>query len=182
MVLGNHEFYGSTFGKVKDECKKIISSYKNVSILDRSSVMIDGQRFIGSTLWFEKTLIGDRNKGFMNDFHSIRNFENWVYEENFKDSTFLEREINENDIVVTHHLPSHQSVHSKFKGSALNSFFVYDMEDLILKKQPKLWIHGHTHESCYYNIKKTTVICNPFGYADYELNHGFKDNLIFNIV
>lgn len=177
-VLGNHEFYDSTFEKVKEECRNIVSSYKNVSILNRSSVVIDGQRFIGSTLWFEKTPIGDKNRGFMNDFHSIKNLERWVYEENFKDSTFLTREVNEHDIVVTHHLPSHKSVHSKFKGNSLNSFFVYDMENLILEKQPKIWIHGHTHESCYYNIKNTTVICNPFGYAGYELNRKFKDSII----
>ena len=30
--------------------------------------------------------------------------------------------------------------------------------------QPKLWIHGHTHDRCDYAIGNTRVVANPLGY------------------
>jgi hypothetical protein len=48
------------------------------------------------------------------------------------------------------------------------------MEDFILQHQPRLWIHGHTHESFDYKIGKTRVVCNPRGYAAIEENKGFR--------
>jgi Icc-related predicted phosphoesterase len=43
-----------------------------------------------------------------------------------------------------------------------------------LEHQPRLWIHGHTHESFDYEIGKTRVVCNPRGYASIEENKGFR--------
>jgi len=48
------------------------------------------------------------------------------------------------------------------------------MDDFILEHQPRLWIHGHTHESFDYKIGKTRVVCNPRGYASTEKNKGFR--------
>ena len=48
------------------------------------------------------------------------------------------------------------------------------MNDFILEHQPRLWIHGHTHESFDYEIGKTRVVCNPRGYASTEENKEFR--------
>jgi hypothetical protein len=40
------------------------------------------------------------------------------------------------------------------------------------------WCPG---DSVHYAIGRTTVLCNPFGYAGYELNAGFSDNLIVDV-
>lgn len=96
----------------------------------------------------------------------IPDFKLWVYEECKKAISFLEKNIKERDIVITHHLPSHRSVHPKWKGSLLNNFFVCNLENLILRKKPAYWIHGHTHEEFFYKIGNTTVICNPLGYRN----------------
>jgi Icc-related predicted phosphoesterase len=48
---------------------------------------------------------------------------------------------------------------------SLNRFFVNDMSDRINAKKPKLWVHGHTHDSCDYIAgERTRVVCNPKGY------------------
>ena len=38
------------------------------------------------------------------------------------------------------------------------------MEPLIIEMQPRLWVHGHTHEIFDYYIGTTRVLCNPRGY------------------
>jgi len=32
--------------------------------------------------------------------------------------------------------------------------------------QPKLWIHGHSHDRCDYTLGKTRVVANPLGYPN----------------
>jgi hypothetical protein len=73
------------------------------------------------------------------------------------------------DVVVTHHLPSYQSVPDCFRGDQLNRFYVCNQERLIVEKQPQLWLHGHTHTPCDYLVDETRIVCNPLGYP-YEAN------------
>lgn len=48
-ILGNHEFYGYSLKEVRDFWKSV--QLENFYFLDNSSVVIDGIRFIGTTLW-----------------------------------------------------------------------------------------------------------------------------------
>lgn len=72
-------------------------------------------------------------------------------------------------IVVTHHLPSYQSIHEKWKGSKMNPGYASELSEFI-EQNPniKTWIHGHTHESCSYSIGNTQVVCHPRGYQGHE--------------
>lgn len=180
FVLGNHEYYGSS----QKEVFKIIYRCKNKSgdqlhWLNSNSTVIQGQRFIGTSLWFPKSLNG--NEYMLNDFIQIQGFTDWVYDDHARAIVFLKKEIKATDVVVTHHLPSQQSVSPRFKGSSINHFFVFDLEPLIVKRQPKLWIHGHTHDSKDYMIGGTRIACNPFGYARMEENRDFNSGLIVEI-
>jgi Icc-related predicted phosphoesterase len=101
----------------------------------------------------------------LDDFSKIKDYESWVYSENWKAIDFLAENLGSGDVVVTHHLPSRKSVHPKYERSPLNSFFLCDVEPLIADRQPALWIHGHTHSSSDYQIGATRVVCNPAGYG-----------------
>jgi Icc-related predicted phosphoesterase len=46
----------------------------------------------------------------------------------------------------------------------MNAFFVCDMTAHISERQPKLWIHGHSHDRCDYLLGTTRVVANPLGY------------------
>jgi hypothetical protein len=74
----------------------------------------------------------------------------------------------EADVIVSHHTPSLQSVHKRFRHSDCNSSFSNNMDEEILKmkKPPKMWIHGHTHDRFDYMIGETRVICHPRGYKN----------------
>jgi Icc-related predicted phosphoesterase len=73
-------------------------------------------------------------------------------------------------VVVTHHTPSHKSIHPAYGYDTLmNGGYHNDLDQLILDNPNiKLWIHGHTHNSFDYNIGSTRVVCNPRGYHKYE--------------
>jgi len=53
-----------------------------------------------------------------------------------------------------------------FARSAMNAFFVCDMAPHVRDGQPKLWIHGHSHDRCDYLLGKTRVVANPLGYPN----------------
>lgn len=67
-------------------------------------------------------------------------------------------------VVVTHHGPHPNSVHWRWKGSALNPAFSSDLTGLFWLGKPALWVHGHTHDSFDYRVGDTRVVCNPKGY------------------
>lgn len=180
-VTGNHEYYAhSSFGSVVAKRRAAVAELPNLAVLDRGQIIINGQRFLGVPMWFPRPPGGVATWG-MNDFQVIDDFENWVYVENKRAVEWLWRAVKRDDVVITHHLPSYKSVHPKYKNSPLNAFFVCDVERLILEKKPRLWIHGHTHESCDYFIGETRVVCNPFGYARIEENQSFDFGKIIEV-
>lgn len=178
FVAGNHEYYGSSPEELYEIRQRAAEELKNVHWLERSSVEIDGVRFVGATLWFDD--LGGR-KNYISDFRMIKNFEPWVYEEFRVSRDFLKSEVRAEDVVVTHYLPSYKSVAPQFKGSSLNCFFVSNVEDIISAQQPRLWLHGHTHASCDYKIDETRVVCNPFGYVGQETNQEFDERKILEV-
>lgn len=172
-VTGNHEFYGSDRQWVTSAIRTAVREHSNLHWLDHEAVTIAGQRFLGTPLWFRKPF-PNAPKWAMNDFSMIRSFEAWVYEENRKALAFLEAELCEGDVVVTHYLPTDRSVAPQFRGSALNPFFLCEVGPLIEKRGPQAWVHGHTHCSCRYRKGQTEIICNPFGYAGHDLNAEYR--------
>ncbi len=46
----------------------------------------------------------------------------------------------------------------------LSPAFNSDLEPLILRHQPELWVHGHTHWSVDYAVGRTRVYSNQRGY------------------
>ena len=163
-VTGNHEHYGTHIDKIREIRNDVLDSFSNVHWLDDSSCKISGQRFIGCTLWFPYDPMNQLYEKNMNDFYSIHEFRSWVYKENEASVKYLNENTTENDIVVTHHLPSYKCVHEKYKYSELNRFFVCDIESTIEERSPKYYLFGHTHECLDFQINKTRVISNPLGY------------------
>lgn len=179
-VAGNHEFYGRSVLETLHVLGEARAEFKNFHWIENDVAIIDGVTFVGATLWFGIPS-NDRFKDGMNDFGAIRDFEPWVYGRNETSRRFLQGEISSKDVVVTHHLPSPMSVSRRFQSSPLNEFFVSDLTQMILDRQPQLWIHGHTHDSCDYRIGKTRVVCNPYGYAGHDVNARFDPGLTIEV-
>jgi hypothetical protein len=180
-VHGNHEFYGSGRARVLAATAEAAKRNRNLVWLDCAHVELDGRRFLGAPLWFRDDARARPLQHEMSDFMEIRRFQSWVYVENERAITFLEDNVGPEDIVITHHLPSQRCVGDRYVGHPLNPFFVCDMEPLIEERRPKIWLHGHTHESVRTRVGATQIVCNPFGYVGHELNSRFVDRLILDV-
>jgi Icc-related predicted phosphoesterase len=180
-VLGNHCCYGAYIAQAARQARWLAEELGNVDFLDASFVTIDGVRFVGATLWFPEEYDNALYERHMTDFRVIRDFRRDVYKQARCESAWLNVAVEPGCVVVTHHLPSRRSVAPRWKSSELNRFFVHDHEQLIQEEQPRLWIHGHTHDSIRYSIGKTQVIANPYGYAGHEVNPGFDGRMVVDI-
>jgi predicted phosphodiesterase len=178
-VPGNHEFYGqSRRPSVLAKIRRAVGAHPNLHWLQRQTFEHMGVRLVGCSLWFSKS---DADRGPMNDFRCIPDFEQWVYAESDADAEFLLREVRPGDVVVTHYLPCAEVVAPRWCGSPLNAFFMREMRSVILGKQPALWLFGHTHDSVRTQVADTHLACNPFGYALREENPDFDPNLTLEI-
>lgn len=164
-VLGNHEYYGSHPSVVLTKMHTIENSISNLHWLRIDNPFVkDSKRIIGDTLWFADNGENERYTQGMMDFHTIRDFTPWVYEQNTAQVEWLWDNCKSTDIVVTHHLPTFHCVNPRYHRHAMNRFFVCELDELMLEKKPKIWICGHTHLYYRGEIYYTDVIVNPLGY------------------
>lgn len=180
-ILGNHEYWGSSPEKVIEGRRDFASKTSNYHFLNNDVLEIGKHRFLGTTLWFEKSPISLTLKNSWPDFRKIDTFTHWIFDENQRATNFLHKEMKENDIVVTHHLPSEKCVAPEYEGDRTNCFYFSPMDTLIQERNPRLWCFGHTHNSIHKQIGKTTMLCNPYGYKDYEENHKFNPSMMVEL-
>lgn len=194
-VPGNHEFYDGSLTGAAGQLKALCRGGP-VRVLDDDEVVIDGVRFLGSTLWTDFLLFGEQGRvaaveqamRYMRDFSLIRiddvsgqlftpqhaaglfrRHAQWLAEK-------LARPHAGPTVVITHHAPSRKSIHPRFEGSIINACFVSDADHLAGADKVQLWIHGHTHDSFDYDLNGTRVVCNPRGYA----RNGVNENARFD--
>lgn len=202
-VAGNHEFYGGSIVGASDELRRLCAG-TNIHVLDNDQVIIEGVRFLGTTLWTDfmlwtdgeqRTLAMLEAQRFMRDFSVIHVDETvprlFTPDDAAAlcraDAQWLESRLAESHagptVVVTHHAPSRQSIHSRFAGSLLNGCFVSDLQHLVDGQRVQLWVHGHTHDSFDYMLHGTRVVCNPRGYAKDGVNENplFDSNFVVQI-
>lgn len=192
-VLGNHEFYNNNVDLLIEEWRKISNEIDNFYFLEGESVLIEDIEFFGSCLW---TSLGTRNKQenvdfFLkqrikrsDDFFSIKNWsvdkmKNYHYDSILKLKNLISKSKSNNKVVLTHYLPSYQSIHPNFIHNENNCFWASELIDFIYNSDIDYWFHGHTHNSCDYFIDtlkgKCNVFCNPYGYHEYnQINPDFS--------
>ena len=195
-VIGNHEYYRAKFPGLINQLKQEAEDSR-ITVLENDNIEIDGFRIFGCTLWTDMDLFGNHQLAsiaaseVMNDYRLIglsqtyrkfspKDSRAWHFRSIRKLEEFFKEGIPERSIVVTHHAPSARSIHDKFRNDAVTPAFASNMDDIIKKHQPLLWIHGHTHESFNYKIGKTRIICNPRGYTPQD-NPGFRPDFTVEI-
>jgi predicted phosphodiesterase len=147
--FGNHDFYHSSFPKPKE------------------NQVISGD-VAACTLWTKM----ETHKDFFNyqryliDSSYISDLSYPTYTEAHEsDVEFLLTA--DPEIVMTHHSPTLKSISPKYKDSnVVHKFFHSDLDWLVKEINPKVWIHGHTHERLDYMIDTTRIICHPRGYPN----------------
>lgn len=61
-------------------------------------------------------------------------------------------------IVLTHYAPSLQSLPPHRRGDPAAAGAVNDLDALITRTQPALWVHGHTHHDADYRIGESRIV------------------------
>lgn len=168
-ILGNHEYYGSSYEEAQGWFRSLEERHSNLFCLENQTLSLGtgGPVVAGTTLWFRDTPMNPLYEGRMRDFQQIQGFRSWVYEKNQEAVDFLEN-VNwpgrKADLVITHHLPSYKSVSPRYAEDPTNLYFLCDVSEIMLDTKPKVWVHGHTHTPCDYQLGDTRVICNARGY------------------
>lgn len=185
VVAGNHEFYGSSIEIVFAELRAAAGNMPNVRFLELEETFIDiGDvvvRFLGAVLWTDFELRGADKRdvdmtyaaGAINDFRFIkyrgrtmtpqdtvefhRDARAWLEEK-------LEQRHDGPTVVTTHHSPSGLSEQPRYAGGLLTAAFHSNLNSVIERFQPDLWVHGHSHHSVDYQIGRTRVFSNQRGY------------------
>ena len=191
-VMGNHEFYGHDFIEGLPRYRKAVESQSGAYFLEIRSVAIGGVRFLGCTLWSD-FFGGMQGKGAERDINDFRFITlegsplRWtdVAYRHRESLAWLRKELETPfpgpTVVITHYAPSALSNPPRFAGSPISGAFYSNLDDLIAETQPSLWIHGHMHDSSDYAIGATRVVCNPFGYAEIEVNAKWDPTAIIEV-
>jgi len=171
-VPGNHEYWGAPgYRTIKDAIDQAVARCPNIHWLFDSVAEIDGVRFLGNTMWFRGDGLAQMYENQWADFSRINRGRQWLYKANLNTRRFLEKELRKGDVIVTHHMPCDLSVNPRFRigpNTWQNMFFVCDISELILAREPALALHGHTHDFNDYTIGSTRIVSNPYGYQGYE--------------
>jgi predicted phosphodiesterase len=189
-VSGNHEFYGGQMQQVSAALRAAAQSL-DINVLDTGELVLDGTRFLGTTLWTDFALYGtgarllrsmNDARAAISDFRMIRHGPAELFrpeiarEMHLAQVKWLEGKLAEPfdgpTVVVTHFVPHRRSIHPKYEGDEFNPAFASDLAHLVAPPVT-LWIHGHTHESFDYAVNGTRVVCNPRGYLPIEPNPAF---------
>lgn len=186
IITGNHEYYqtgrfvkGSlrkfetkhplTMQEVDAAARKVASEFSNVHFLQRESIVLDGVRFLGCTLWSRPQL---ELASTINDFTYIPEFEKNpklfedLHEADVKwlsETLPLKSDEYNKTVVITHHLPSFKLVSEGYQNNPKNVFYASDLEHLMAGAD--VWLAGHTHVGTQLEIASCRCYVNPLGYA-----------------
>ena len=215
-LIGNHELYHNDLNDITYVQLPLWTAHVNelaeqkgykfkLYSLQNQTVKIDNVNFIGGTLFtdFNKDSEFVKRLGpkLLNDFHYIKNGDRKVsaddlLAEHKRTKKYITDQLKllkgEKNVVITHHLPSYESVDFQYRvkpedeifahsaeKKAMNHFFYSDLDSLV--KKADYWFFGHTHSSFDGKIGKCRLLCNPRGYYPNALNPNFVNGLIIEI-
>jgi len=196
---GNHEFYGEPLWEHQarlafraKECE--------IDFLNNSTVVHNGVRFIGSTLWTDFNLHNSRDLAMLaapttiSDYIAIDVEDDDMFSGQVTPAIILnehehsikyvisqlEIPFDGKTVVMTHHAPSELSVEEHYRSTKFPPYYASRLENVMLDHAPALWIHGHIHASSDYMVGDTRVIANPRG-SKARPNPNFKPDLIIEV-
>ena len=178
-VAGNHEFYEQSEPDMRVKMRER-GAETGIHFLDNASVVVNGVRFLGTTLWtdyklspnYPQSQAMEAAQRQLNDHTLIRcggsRFSTQhALDRHLQARSWLESELHKpfdgKTVVVSHHGPHPLSVHPRFRSDSLSAAFVSNLSHLM--PYADLWIQGHVHDSFNYQVGRCRVVANPAGYV-----------------
>lgn len=185
-VPGNHEFYGGEVAGVARAMREAAAE-SNVVLLENTTAELPGLRLLGTTLWTGFDLFASNDeeelawakadaRRYVPDFdgriscvadgYSIsltpditqwwhRQAKDWLAKQ-------LAIPFSGKTLVITHHAPSLISVQEAYQRHPATPAWASPLEALVEKAD--VWVHGHIHQHCDYEVGTCRVVSNPRGY------------------
>jgi len=201
LLAGNHEYYQyeypmKTFSEINLKIQDICKTFTNVHFLNNDCFILNHNGtdviIVGSTLWTNidnenrskiKNGIADYMYIYKDKYRNISIDDTNLLNSISKDyiSSTLEKYKNNNVVVLSHHLPTSDLIHPRYKNNPLNSAFFSDCSSILHKyghldhsHYPlKAWICGHSH-SCIQSYSNGVYLgLNCFGYPN-QLSDNFS--------
>jgi len=195
-VAGNHEFYNREYYSTLKQLREITAG-TSVHFLECDELIVEGVRFLGTTLWTNYNLFLDVPKEHvmkecgkaLNDHQVIRISPDGVFTPRHalklhtKSVAWLKNKLNiKRDgiktVVVTHHGPSKSCQHENFTEGPISAAFYSDLDELV--SQADAWIFGHTHFNIDVMKNNCRLISNQPGYPHERVEH-FLNGKFINI-
>jgi predicted phosphodiesterase len=186
FVPGNHEYdaldFDEAHARLQETCRRL-----GITWLERTSQVIQGVRFVGTTLWTDfDALAGDatlarllkqRDKAFraanyyLQKTGTTRHGVPWlaaqVREQALTCQAWLRAALAEpfggHTVVITHFAPSLHSADPRYGMTPGTAGFCNALDDLL--PCASFWLHGHLHAPSRYEHRGCQVVANPMGYA-----------------
>ena len=189
-VPGNHEYDALDFDEVHARLRETAERL-GLIWLERETRVLDGVRFIGTTLWTDFDALAPRGptasltaqltareKAFRAANHYLR-----MAATTRAGVPFLAEEMREQALVcqdwlraalatpyadgptvaITHFAPSLRSADPRYGLTPGTAGFCNALDELL--PQADLWLHGHLHCALDYRAGRCRVVANPLGYA-----------------
>ena len=204
FVPGNHEYDGLEFddahARLKATCQRL-----GLTWLERETVVLDGVRFVGSTLWTDfdaltaRQAFGSstplaaqlkaREKAFraanfyLKKNHSLRGGQP-VLAEDIRAQGLLSQDWLEAalavpfdgpTVVVTHFAPTLDSADPRYGLTPGTAGFCNALDALL--PHAALWLHGHLHCANDFVRSGCRVVANPLGYARKGEQEAFQSSV-----
>lgn len=211
ITPGNHEFFNlgeeAPFTMIEQiDAGRELAEKLGIHLLIDQSVVLDGTRFVGGTLWTDMGSVGHggilgkmrqaAGHHGMNDYKRIKRFSTAHPDKRKRlrpeDSiaahrvtrNFIEQELavpfDGPTVVVTHHAPHPASLnHRKTLAWCYGSNLALLLEG---QDAPDIWLHGHVHGRADYMVGKSRILMNGRGYqfAD-DADNGFDPQFVVEI-
>lgn len=190
IVPGNHCFWKADLLEEVDKFKESLQ-VDYIHILDGDATELAGTRFVGGVLWTDYQVSG--NSAAAKDAHlrGMRDFKKFkiggaggkarpsdLEKEHWRIRTAIDQTLAipypGPSVVVTHHAPHPLSLTAGEVTADLDGAYASDMTELITRRAPELWIHGHIHTPRDYVVGETRIVCNPRGYRSFVGLHQHK--------
>lgn len=200
VIAGNHEPYGSSWQSSLHVWRQATAN-THVHFLEKDQVEIQGVRFLGTTLFTDYELRGNRHSAMaaaasgLNDHHLVQYedhrftpgdalLEHRLARQFLKDA--LCQPYPGQTVVVTHHAPSPMcwggGMPAKLaRPERLAPAYVSNLEWIMEHHDIQLWFHGHLHHSVDVVLHGTRVLSNPRGYWPDALNPAFEPDKVVEI-
>lgn len=205
FLPGNHEYDNFDFdeadARLRSTCERL-----GMIWLERESLVLDGVRFVGTTLWSDFDALAPRGPSasltaqlkarekayraaeyYLRQTDGTRGGEPFLAPQIREQAlacqewlrTALTAPFDGPTVAVTHFAPSLRSADPRYGLTPGTAGFCNSLDELLAHAD--LWLHGHLHCALDYQADRCRVVANPLGYASKGEQTAFDPTRVFTI-